>query len=136
MLTIGKLAKAANIGVETVRYYQRKELIDVPNKTEGFRQYSEEDLRRLKFIKEAQKAGFTLNEIKELLALDTSHDHQRAQELASARIRELDEKIEEMQQARDRLSTLFHQCEADLVTEGNAPGQKNKPCAILKAFEV
>ncbi|WP_223670782.1 MerR family transcriptional regulator [Kangiella shandongensis] len=127
MLTIGKLAKAANIGVETVRYYQRKELIDVPNKTEGFRQYSEEDLRRLKFIKEAQKAGFTLSEIKELLALDTSHDHQRAQELASARIKELDDKIEEMQQARDRLKNLFHQCES---------GGQNKPCAILKAFEV
>ena len=91
MLTIGKLAKEVNIGVETVRYYQRKGLIDVPNKTEGYRKYSQEDLRRLKFIKEAQKAGFTLNEIKELLELDTSHDHQRAQQLASARIKELDE---------------------------------------------
>jgi len=127
MLTIGKLAKEVNIGVETVRYYQRKGLIDVPNKTEGYRKYSQEDLRRLKFIKEAQKAGFTLNEIKELLELDTSHDHQRAQQLASARIKELDEKIEEMQQARDRLKTLFHQCES---------GGTNKPCAILKAFEV
>ena len=127
MLTIGKLAKEVNIGVETVRYYQRKGLIKVPSKTEGFRKYSQDDLRRLKFIKEAQKAGFTLNEIKELLALDTSHDHQRAQQLASARIKELDEKIEEMQQARDRLKTLFHQCET---------GGTHKPCAILKAFEV
>jgi MerR family mercuric resistance operon transcriptional regulator len=127
MLTIGKLAKEVHIGVETVRYYQRKGLIQVPQKTEGFRKYSQEDLRRLKFIKEAQKAGFTLNEIKELLALDTSHDHKRAQQLASARIKELEEKIEEMQQARDRLKTLFHQCET---------GGAHKPCAILKAFEV
>ncbi len=127
MLTIGKLAKEVNIGVEAVRYYQRKGLIKVPNKTEGFRKYNEDDLRRLKFIKEAQKAGFTLSEIKELLALDTSHDHQRAQQLASARIKELDEKIKEMQLARDRLKTLFHQCET---------GGSSKPCAILKAFEV
>ncbi|RDX35612.1 MerR family transcriptional regulator [Kangiella sp. HD9-110m-PIT-SAG07] len=127
MLTIGKLAKEVNIGVETVRYYQRKGLIKVPTKTEGFRKYSQEDLRGLKFIREAQKAGFTLSEIKELLALDSSHDHERAQQLASARIKELDDKIEEMQQARDRLENLFHQCET---------GEKHKPCAILKAFEV
>lgn len=127
MLTIGKLAKEVNIGVEAIRFYQRKGLIEVPKKTQSFREYSDNDLRRLKFIQEAKKAGFTLNEIKELIALDTSHDHQRAQQLASARINELDQKIEEMQQARDRLKNLFSQCKT---------GGKHKPCAILAAFDV
>lgn len=127
MLTIGKLASEVGIGVETVRFYQRKGLIDTPRKTQGFRQYGQEVVRQLQFIKEAQKAGFTLNEIKELIALDSSQDHQRAQELASARITELDARIADLQQARDRLKNLFKACTS---------GGKNKPCAILKAFDV
>lgn len=127
MLTIGKLAQEVKISVETVRYYQRKGLIRIPQKGHSFRQYNDDDLRRLKFIKEAQKAGFTLNEIKELIKLDSSHDHQRAQQLASTRITELDKKIEEMQQAKNRLQHLFKEC---------STGGQNKPCAILKAFDV
>lgn len=127
MFTIGKLATEAEVSVETIRYYQRKNLLEVPKQNAGFRKYSEHDLRRLKFIKEAQKAGFTLNEIKELLELDTSHDHQRAQQLAIVRIDELEQKISQMQQARDRLLRLSKQCES---------AGANKPCAILAAFEV
>ena len=69
-MTIGKLAEAAGVGVETVRFYQRKGLIGTPGRDGGVRRYGEEDRRRLAFIRQAQTAGFTLNEIHELLALD------------------------------------------------------------------
>jgi DNA-binding transcriptional MerR regulator len=66
--TIGGLAKAAGVGVETVRYYQRRGLLPEPARPAGeIRRYGGEDLRRLRFIRSAQTAGFTLNEIKELL---------------------------------------------------------------------
>ena len=69
-LTIGTLAEAAGVGVETVRFYQRKGLLHEPARAGGIRRYGERDLRQLKFIRQAQAAGFTLAEIGELLALD------------------------------------------------------------------
>ena len=63
-LSIGKFAEAGNVGVETVRFYQRKGLLDVPGVGQGMRRYGDEDLRRLRFIRMAQRAGFTLEEIR------------------------------------------------------------------------
>lgn len=72
-LTIGKLANAAGVNVETIRFYERKGLITQPQKPiEGFRQYSSETLQRLYFIKRAQDLGFTLDEISSLLKLGDS----------------------------------------------------------------
>ena len=65
-LTIGKLAKASFVGVETIRYYERKELIKQPKKQGAFRYYSLELIDRIKFIKRSQELGFTLREVKEL----------------------------------------------------------------------
>ncbi|MBA4752226.1 MAG: MerR family transcriptional regulator, partial [Sphingopyxis sp.] len=82
-LTIGKLAQAGNVGVETVRYYQRRGLLDTPTRSgdDGWggsiRRYDADDLRRLKFIRSAQASGFTLDEISELLALEESDDRVR-----------------------------------------------------------
>src|SRR3546814_2843580 len=79
-LTIGKLAQAGDVGVETIRYYQRRGLLDTPARSGGdgwgggIRRYGEDDLRRLRFIRAAQGAGFTLDEIGELLALEASDD--------------------------------------------------------------
>jgi MerR family mercuric resistance operon transcriptional regulator len=73
-LTIARLGAAAGVGVETVRYYQRRGLLDVPANGGGVRRYDEEDVRRLRFIRRAQAAGFTLEEIGELLALDRTDD--------------------------------------------------------------
>ncbi len=70
LLTIGQLAKSAGVGVETVRFYERKGLLAEPNRRpSGYRQYDEEVVNRLRFIKRAKELGFTLAEIKELLSL-------------------------------------------------------------------
>lgn len=126
MLTIGKFAQAGDVGVETVRYYQRIGLLPVPETTGSVRRYGKEDVRKLRFIKKAQTAGFTLEEIKELLHLDAGHDHQRANEMAQIRIQALDIKIAELQQARDALAGLSQQC----------CHTKQGPCPILEAFGV
>ena len=85
-LTIGKLAALARVGVETVRFSQRKGLLPLPARQTGFRLYGGDDVRRLRFIRQAQAAGFSLREIGELLALDAGRDRSRARELAQARI--------------------------------------------------
>lgn len=125
-ITIGQFAKAVGVGVETVRYYQRKGLLAVPDSVTGIRRYGQAEIRRLKFIKNAQKAGFSLREIKELIALDSSSDHKRAYQITTARLQQLETKITEMQQARDSLKRLAEQC------AGNGEEQC---CAILSAFE-
>lgn len=125
-LTIGKFAEAGEVGVETVRFYQRKDLLKTPAQDGGIRRYGEEDLRRLRFIRTAKTAGFTLEEIKELIALDSSHDRHRAHKLAVSRIEALDAKIEELQHARAALKRLATQC-----SEGDSG-----PCPILSSFNV
>lgn len=124
--TIGALAKAAGVGVETVRYYQRRGLLPEPPRPPGeVRRYSEEDVRRLKFIRSAQSAGFTLAEIGELLQLSAADDRARARELAQARVAALDEKIAELREAREALSGLATACSK----------QRGGACPILSAFE-
>ena len=124
--TIGGLAKAAGVGVETVRYYQRRGLLPEPARPPGeVRRYGDADLKRLRFIRSAQAAGFTLAEIKELLDLDASDDRARARELAQARVAALDEKIEELREARNALAGLATACAK----------KRAGPCPILSAFE-
>lgn len=96
MFSIGKLAKKADVGVETIRFYQRKELLTVPQPAGTIRQYDETHLRRVIFIKSAQTAGFSLNEIKQLLAMDASHDHLKARKLAVERIHAIDKQLTEL----------------------------------------
>ena len=122
--TIGQLAAGGGVGVETVRFYQRKGLLEQPERETGIRRYGAEDLRRLRFIKQAQSAGFTLEEIKELLALDAGEDSRRARTLAAARIKALDCKIAELKRARDALKRLALEC-------GNGG---SGPCPILASF--
>jgi MerR family transcriptional regulator, mercuric resistance operon regulatory protein len=124
--TIGCLAKAAGVGVETVRYYQRRGLLSEPARPHGeVRRYSEQDLKRLRFIRSAQAAGFTLAEIKELVDLDASDDRARARELAQSRVAAIDAKIEELREARDALAGLATACAR----------KRGGPCPILRAFE-
>ena len=126
MLTIARLAAAASVGVETVRYYQRRGLMAAPPKTGSTRRYGTEDVQRLQFIRHAQAAGFTLEEIKELLALDASEDRARAHSLAKARVRALDEQIRKLKLARDALKRLAAEC----------AGAGAGPSPILTAFDV
>lgn len=130
-MTIAALARAGGVGVETVRYYQRRGLMHEPPRPEGpglggrVRRYGEDDVRRLRFIKSAQTAGFTLEEIGELLALDSTYDRTRARDLARRRIAALDAKIGELTAARVALARLADAC-------SSAP---NGPCPIISAFE-
>jgi MerR family mercuric resistance operon transcriptional regulator len=124
--TIGGLAKAAGVSVETIRYYQRRGLLPEPPRPPGeVRRYGEADVKRLRFIRSAQAAGFTLNEIAELLELDAADDRTRARELAQARVAAIDAKMEELRQARDALAGLATACAR----------KRAGPCPILTAFE-
>lgn len=130
-MTIGKLAAAGDVGVETIRYYQRRGLMGTPARSGGdgwgggVRRYDEDDLRRLKFIRAAQGAGFTLDEIGELLALEASDDRVRVRTLARQRVEVLDGKIAQMTATRAALARLADQCAAS----------DKGPCPILAAFE-
>ena len=123
--TIGGLARAGDVGVETVRYYQRRGLLPVPDGGDGARRYGPDDLRRLRFIRSAQAAGFTLEQIGELLALDAADDRPRARTLARERIAALDARIAELRSARDALARLAGACAAG----------SDGPCPILSAFD-
>lgn len=130
-MTIAGLAREGDVGVETIRYYQRRGLLDTPDRPDspgsggGVRRYGSADARRLRFIRSAQVAGFTLEEIAELLQLDASDDRARAREMAAVRIAELDRKIAELEKARAALTRLAHDCRRS--DEG--------PCPILLAFD-
>ncbi|ABF53336.1 MerR family DNA-binding protein [Sphingopyxis alaskensis] len=130
-MTIGKLAAAGDVGVETIRYYQRRGLMGTPARSGGdgwgggVRRYGDDDLRRLRFIRAAQAAGFTLDEIGELLALDQSDDRARVRALARQRIDALDAKIAQMTATRAALARLADQCAAS----------ETGPCPIMAAFE-
>jgi MerR family mercuric resistance operon transcriptional regulator len=130
-MTIAALAREGGVGIETVRFYQRKGLMPRPQRATGMgpqggvRRYGTDDVRRLRFIKAAQSAGFTLQEIGELLRLDATDDRARARELARTRIATLDTKIAELKMARDALAKLARRC-----AHGKAGA-----CPILTAFE-
>ena len=125
-LTISKLAESGGVGVETIRFYQRKGLLEQPTRGDGIRRYGSNDVRRLRFIKHAQAAGFTLVEIGELLDLDASNDRARARALALARVEALELKIADLERARDALHRLAKQC---------GEGTKG-PCPVLTSFEI
>ena len=124
-MTIARLGAAAGVGVETVRYYQRRGLLPVPASLGAVRRYDENDLKRLRFIRRAQNAGFTLEEISELLALDRTGDRARVRALAGERLAALDARIAELEGARSALERLRATC---------ASGTRG-PCPILEAFD-
>jgi MerR family transcriptional regulator, mercuric resistance operon regulatory protein len=124
-MTIAGLARSVGVGVETVRYYQRRGLLSVPDATGAVRRYDQDDLRRLRFIRRAQAAGFTLDEISELLILDRTEDRTRIHALAAERIAALDTKILELESARAALERLRATC---------ASG-KGTACPIIEAFD-
>lgn len=128
-MSIAQLARSGGVGVETVRYYQRRGLLADPRPQRtgvgGIRHYGPDDARQLRFIRSAQAAGFTLEEIGALLHLDSTDDRPRARAMARARIAALDEQIEALRKARQSLSRLAREC---------AAGDKG-PCPIIEAFE-
>jgi Hg(II)-responsive transcriptional regulator len=129
-LTIGQLAKQARVNRETIRYYERRRLLQRPSRSiAGYRVFSDDALERLRFIRHAKMLGFSLEEIRELLALrihsiDTCD---RVRERTQAKIADIDRKIEALQQMRRVLSELVAAC---------SRRQKTEECPILGSLEA
>jgi Cu(I)-responsive transcriptional regulator len=129
-LTIGRLAKEAGIGIETVRFYERQGLIEPPPRTDSnYRMYPEEEIVRLKFIKRAKNLGFTLNEIKDLMALrhDPHATKADVKQRTLAKIEDVTEKIRDLTRIKEALEHLYGAC------DGHGPLDQ---CPILEALDT
>ncbi len=115
-LTIGRVAKATGLGVETIRYYEREKLILPPARSDsGYRHYDESAIERIEFIIRAKALGFTLHEIKELLNLHDDPDTTCADFKARAeqKISQIQQKINALQEMRENLSQVTEACPGD-----------------------
>ena len=113
--TIGKLANAAGVRIDTVRFYERAGLLKKPQRTAaGYRLYAESDAARLRFIRRAKALGFSLDEIAELLRLNDGGGRRGAvRALAEQRLSEIEQKLRELGRMRETLRHLVHQCHGD-----------------------
>ena len=125
-LGIGQLAKRGGVGIDTVRYYERNGLLAPRDRlTSGYRRYGELEVARLRFIRRAQALGFTLKEIKDLLALSAQRDVARVKRSAQAKLRDVETRIADLVRVRDGLATLIDAC----------PGHgRSADCPILRAL--
>ena len=127
--TIGKLAQQAGVGVETVRFYQRRGLIqEPPTPAKGFREYPEENVDRILFIRGAKDLGFTLAEIGRLLELkvDPGKNCASVKAYALGKIALIDQKIRSLDGMRKQLARLTEACDN---------GKRTSDCAILEALQ-
>jgi len=109
--TIGTLAKQASVNVETIRYYQRRGLVGEPDRPlGGIRRYTSAHARRLRFIKEAQALGFSLEEVADLLALEDGRHCRDAERLGSRKLAMVRERITQLRRVEKVLTTLVDQC--------------------------
>lgn len=125
-LGIGQLAKRGGVGIDTVRYYERSGLLAPRTRlASGYRRYSDLELARLRFIRRAQALGFTLREIKELLALSAQRDVARVKRSAQAKLVDVETRIAALERVRAGLAKLIAAC----------PGHgRAAECPILKAL--
>ncbi|MBL8821119.1 MAG: MerR family DNA-binding protein [Planctomycetia bacterium] len=127
-LTTGALAKQAGLGIETVRYYERRGLLPVPaRRSSGYRAYPEDAVLRLRFIKRSQELGFTLKEVKELLALweDPETDRSIVRSKATAKAADIERRIRDLTVVRAKLLELSANCKGKGST---------KQCPIMQAL--
>jgi MerR family mercuric resistance operon transcriptional regulator len=125
-MTIGRLARAAGVNVETIRYYQRRGLLDQPKKrSNGYRRYSEHVLKRVRFIKRAQTLGFTLQEIDNLLRLEQVDCCDNTRKLATRKLAMIQTKLADLTAIRDVLAELVMRCEA---------GTQHRGCPVIDAL--
>jgi MerR family transcriptional regulator, copper efflux regulator len=130
LLTIGQLAHRAGVGVETVRFYERRGLLSEPErKQSGYRQYPEDVVARLRFIRRAKELGFTLKEIAELLALRRDPDTTCAdvKQQALAKLDDIEAKIRDLQKIKQALIEVTSPC------RGRGP---TSACPILEALDT
>ncbi len=130
LFTISKLAKEAGVGVETIRFYERKKLLKQPSPTRSsFREYRQEDIGRIRFIKRAQEIGFTLAEVAEIVGLE-ENPRVRCFDLKKRvdhKLHEVEKKIEDLLQMKKSLKRLSSACE-----KGSA---SVKECKVSDCFE-
>ncbi len=128
-LSIGQVARRAGVGIETVRFYEREGLLEEPlRRPSGYRQYSEQVVQRIHFIKRAQQLGFSLKEIAELLLLrvDAQTSCEEVQQRTEAKIAEVERKLIELQRMRQALLQVAALC------TGQGPASA---CPMLDALE-
>ena len=125
-LGIGQLAKRGGVGIDTVRYYERNGLLAPRSRlASGYRRYGDIELARLRFIRRAQGLGFTLKEIKQLLALSAQRDVGRVKRSAQAKLLDVEARIAALVRMRNGLATLIEAC----------PGHgRAADCPILRAL--
>ena len=112
-LTIGDVADAAGVGVETIRYYERRELVSRPGRGMGaYRRYTKSHVDRVRFIKRAQALGFSLEEIGTLLQLEDGTDRRSIRRIAAVRLEETRRRIADLRRIEHALAHLLHDCEA------------------------
>ena len=129
-MTIGTAARKAGVGVETIRFYERRGLIEQPRRPSGngFRVYPEQSIQRIRFIRQAQDLGFSLKEIEVLLSLraDPTTDCADVRERAQTKLEEVNNKIARLAAIQSALKSLIDAC----------PGQGAvRSCSILEALE-
>lgn len=131
MYRIGELAKMADVTPDTIRFYEKQQMMDHEVRTEGgFRLYSENDLQRLKFIRYARQLGFTLESIRELLSIRIDPEHHTCKEskgIVQARLKEVEAKIHELEIMRTSLQRLNETC--------CGTAHSSVYCSILEALE-
>ena len=110
-LTIGRLARAADVGVETIRYYQERQLLPVPPSSGAFRYYPVNLIERIRFIKQAQELGFSLEEIGELLQLEDGADRRSIRRIAADRLLQIEAKLKDLKRMQQVLKELLTECE-------------------------
>lgn len=126
-MTIGALAQSAGVGVETIRYYQRRGMLAKPARTYGsIRRYGAADAARLRFIRRAQELGFTLDEIGELLKLQDGTDRRAIRRIAAVRLAQVESRIADLQRMRHALHHVIDDCE-------HSPGAPR--CPIIAAID-
>ena len=125
-LSIGQLASAANVAIDTIRYYERNDLISPASRlASGYRRYGMAELKRLRFIRRAKTLGFSLDDIRALLALSKEEDISKVKRAAQNKLEDIDERIAELQRIRAGLHALIDAC----------PGHgRADACPILNAL--
>lgn len=112
-ITIGALARESGVGIETVRFYERKGLLPKPSRrASGYREYTPDDARRIRFIKRAQELGFTLREIQEILELGSSRRStcSEVKKRADSKIAEVEAKMRDLRQMKKTLEEVSEAC--------------------------
>ena len=127
-LTIGRLAKAAGVNVETIRYYHRRGLVDEPDKPlGGHRRYARTTVSRVRFIKRAQHLGFTLEEVTQLLQLEDGKSCRETRLLAEQKLALIEERIADLTRMRRTLKKLITEC---------ATGRNAHSCPIIATLSA